>query len=558
MWKKIIAATALIVLVAAAVRLLTRDDDEEPFRPVERSEIDDPAQLDDLHLELAGLDSTSWVSSYRPGEASSGFNLLFYRRRVPMIIDMNGNLVHVWPRVRAIGRARLQRDGRLAVIGTDNLIKEYDWEGNLTWFFQLPREGDFPHHDLRKLDNGNYLILGRDTTTRADYIWEVNQQQQIVWEWWSVDHIEAFPTWDLGSRDPIHSNSIQVLPPNRWFEAGDERFRPGNILVSGRSLDTIFIIDRMTGDVVWTYSQGLDGQHEALMASGELRDAGLILVFNNGLEDRYAYRTSAVQAIDPVAAEVVWEYRSETFFSSAGGTAQLLPGGTTLITSSQGGRVFEITPDGHIVWELTPPFNPMRVARVPYDHCPQLAAMQRTPETEVRDKNRKPHVDQDLYRFESRSETDGRVIGGRQKRLLQSLDACRELLMPVGPSLRVEFGFDENLLEGRELRARFRLTVAPEGQPPEPLMDVTVNTGDRKLWLRRSINLQPYELQRLTMCLSASVEGAVGDGRQPAAWAIPSIQSRSERLAFGGRRQRISDQERRVRQQNLEALGYVE
>jgi hypothetical protein len=557
MSKKVVAVTALIALIAATVWFLTKED-EEPVRLLERSEIDDPAQLDELHLELADLDPTSWVRRYRPRKASSGFNLVFYRRRVPMIIDMNGNIVHVWPRVRVIGRARLHRDGRLAVIGTDNLIKEYDWEGNLTWFFQLPREGDFPHHDLRKLDNGNYLILGRDITTHADYVWEINEEKEIVWEWWSSDHIEDFPTWDLESRDPTHSNSIQALPPNRWFEAGDERFRPGNILVSARNLDTIFIIDRVTGEVVWTYSRGLDRQHEAVMASEDLRDAGLILIFNNGLEDRYAYRESAVQAIDPVAAEGVWEYRSENFFSSAGGIAQLLPGNTTLIASSRGGRVFEIMPDGRFVWEWVPPFNPMRVARLPYDHCPQLAAMQRSPETPVRSKNRKPHVDHDLYRFEDIRRADERMIEGREKHLLRSLDECRELLMPVGPSLRVEFGFDKNRLEGRDLRARFQLTVTTDGQPPETLMDANVNTGDPELWLRRSINLKQYELQRLTMCLSTSVEGAIGDGEQPAAWAIPSIQSRRERLVYVDRRRRITDQERRVREQNLEALGYVE
>ena len=336
MSKKIVIGAVVIVLVATAVWLLTRKD-EEPFRPVDHSEIDDPAQLDELHLELADLDPSSWVRRFRPNRASSGFNLVLYRRRVPMIIDMNGNIVHVWPRVRAIGRTRLHRDGRLAVIGTDNLVKEYDWDGNLTWFFQLPRKGDFPHHDLQKLDNGNYLILGNDITTHADYVWEVNEQKEVVWEWRSLDHLQDFPSWDLESPDPIHSNSIQELPANRWFEAGDERFRPGNILVSGRNLDTIFIIDRMTGGVVWTYSHGLDRQHEAVMVNKELRNAGLILVFNNGLEDRNAYRTSAVQAIEPVATEVVWEYRSENFFSSVGGTAQPLPKNTTLISSSQGG-----------------------------------------------------------------------------------------------------------------------------------------------------------------------------------------------------------------------------
>jgi hypothetical protein len=558
MSKKIETGVVVFVIVAAVAVWLLTGNEEESFRPVEVSEIDDPAQLDELHLELAELDPTSWVRRYRPARASSGFNLVLYRRRVPMVIDMNGNIVHVWPRVRAIGRARLLRDGRLAVIGTDNLVKEYDWEGDLTWFFQLPRKGDFPHHDLHKLDNGNYLILGNEITTHADYIWEVNEQKEVVWEWWSQDHIETFPTWDPDSPDPTHSNSIQELPPNRWYEGGDERFRPGNILVSGRNLDTIFIIDRLTGEVVWTYSEGLDRQHEALMVSEGLVDAGLILIFNNGLENRYAYRSSAVQAIDPVSAEVVWEHRSENFFSSVGGTAQPLPGNTTLITSSQGGRVFEIDHDGRFVWEWAPPFKPMRVARLPYDHCPQLAALQRAPETRVRPRNRKPYIDHDLYRFEFLPQTEARVINGREKHLLRTLDACRELLMPVGPALRIEFGFDKNLLEGRDLSARFQITVAPDGEAPESLMDVSVHTGDQNLWRRRSINLEQYELRRLTMCLSVEVGGSMGDGEQPAAWTSPSILSRRERLAQVDRRRQITDQERRVREQNLEALGYVE
>jgi hypothetical protein len=310
--------------------------------------------------------------------------------------------------------------------------------------------------------------------------------------------------------------------------------------------------------VVWTYSDGLDRQHEALMVSADLLDAGLILVFNNGLEDRYAYRESAVQAIDPVAGEVAWEHRSESFFSSVGGTAQPLPKNTTLITSSQGGRVFEITHDGRFVWEWAPPFKPMRVARLPYNHCPQLDSVSRSPESRVRPKNRQPYIDHDLYRFEFLPQTEERVIEGREKHLLRSLDACRELLMPVGPSLRVEFGLDKNRIGGRDLRARFRLTVAADGQPPETLMDVNVDAGDQKLWRRQSINLKQYELQRLTMCLSTSVEGSAGDGEEAAAWANPSIQSRRERSAQVDRRRRITDQERRVREQNLEALGYVE
>ena len=76
------------------------------------------------------------------------------------------------------------------------------------------------------------------------------------------------------------------LPPNRWFDAGDERFRPGNILVSARNLNAIFIIDKTSGEVVWRYSDGLDYQHEAIMVERDLekaaRFADRLLIMNKG------------------------------------------------------------------------------------------------------------------------------------------------------------------------------------------------------------------------------------------------------------------------------------
>jgi hypothetical protein len=43
------------------------------------------------------------------------------------------------------------------------------------------------------------------------------------------------------------------------------------------------------------------------------------------------------------------------FFTARGGDAQRLPNGNTLICESEKGRVFEITPEGEIVWEFWHP-----------------------------------------------------------------------------------------------------------------------------------------------------------------------------------------------------------
>jgi hypothetical protein len=45
---------------------------------------------------------------------------------------------------------------------------------------------------------------------------------------------------------------MSVLGPNKWFEAGDQRFNPDNILIDSREANFIVIIDKKTGKVVWS------------------------------------------------------------------------------------------------------------------------------------------------------------------------------------------------------------------------------------------------------------------------------------------------------------------
>jgi outer membrane protein assembly factor BamB len=527
-------------------------------RPPALSVIDDTSRLDDKHLELLDVDPFSWVRQYSPEGSHGGYNLVLYRRRVPLIIDMNGRAIHSWPEVRATGRVRLNSDGSLAVIGLDNLIKEYTWDGELQWHFQLPDRHDFPHHDLVRMQNGNYLILAHDGHGRADYLLEVDREEGTVWDWWFKEHTADFPGWKSDITDPSHTNSIRELPPNRWYDGGDDRFKPGNILVSARSLNTIFIVDKASGDVVWSYSQGLDGQHEAVMLDQSLRRPGLIMFFNNGLENLSAYRRSRVQVIDPVTGAQVWEYGSDFFFSSVGGTAQPLPGNSVLVTSSHGGRVFEVKGRRKIVWEWAPPYLPMRVERVPYDHCPQLAELPLPVEIPVIPEDRRPFVDSDLYSFDFRWQTERRKVDGRVRRLIALTDGCRDLRVPVGATLRTEFGIDGERLGDRAVEARFRLTIDDHERPSETLVDVLLNEKSDPLWKRQTVSIARYALRHVTMCIETEIEGGRPDPAEVVLWANPQILSAADRERRAARSERISEQEQRLREQQLKTLGYVD
>jgi hypothetical protein len=551
----IIAVVVLMVLVAGAIVW-------RHARPLDHGQqshlvIDDPAMHDDLHLELAEQEPERWIRQFDPERSNPGYNLVFYRRRVPLIIDMNGRVVHSWPEVRATGRARLNPDGSLAVIGSDNLIKEYSWDGELQWFYQLDDVNDLPHHDVIRLQNGNYLILAHNDGIHTDYLLEVDRQSRVVWDWYIEEHTKSFPNWDGESTDPSHSNSIRELPWNQWYEQGDERFRPGNILVSARNLNTIFIIDRVSGDVVWTCSNGLDGQHEAVMIGPDQRRSGLIMVFNNGFENLFDYRRSSVQIINPITGKVEWEYRSEFFFSLIGGTAQPLYQQNVLITSSHSGRVFEVQPTGRIVWEWTPPYLPMRVARVPYDHCPQLADLPKPTEVEIIPEDRRPLIDADLYRFEFKRNTNKKMIDGGEKHVLTSLNCCRDLRIPVDAVVHGEFGFDGELLAGRSVKARFQLTIDDGENPRVTLIDETIDDRSDKLWVRRMVPINGYAMKEITMCVETDIQADFEIPSDVVFWATPLILSRADRERLAARNGHITEQERRLREQQLKSIGYI-
>ncbi len=515
------------------------------------------SKADRLARELRSLDPVSWVRAYDPARSAGGYNLVLFHRRLPAILDMNGRVVHWWPEVRASGRARLGADGRLTVISTENAVEEYAWDGRQTLEYRLPGPEDLLHHDFIWLRNGNLLLLAKDPLS-GDYLLEVTRDGREVWRWQFKDHRQAFPGWDDSRSDPTHANSVFELEGNRWFAGGDRRFRPGNILVSARNLSTVLVIDRETGDVVWMFSRGLDNQHEASMIASDEPGEGTILLFDNGLEDLHRYRRSRVLAVDPISGAAIWSYRSQWFFSAVGGTAQALPGGNVLIASSRGGRVMEVTHNGDIVWELVPPYLPMRPLRVASDHCPQLAALTPVEPVPVAPPPDQPYIDVGLYRFGLPQEFQTAVIAGRSRDVLNVQTDCRALWIPPGASLDVGFGIlPPEDSESSTVAGRFRLELR-RGEGPDTLVDVEV-AADGEAWVETpSIELEGLAYSRLRMCLAAEVTVGEDEAAGRLVWSQPRIESEVLRPAESRKAWSPGERELAVQRRQLEALGYVE
>jgi hypothetical protein len=404
------------------------------------------------------------VTIFDPARTWNGYTVLSpLATQAVIVIDMNGNVVKRWDDFNssAGGPARVLPGG--GVIGAKGARPPYqeslelvqrDFDGKLIWSFNRSEEIELrdagkvwsarQHHDWQRVDfpagyyspdatpavtGSNTLILTHthhklpavaDVNLEDDRLIEVTPDGRIVWEWTAGEHIDelgfapdaraaikaaADVNAARNSFDWLHVNSATYLGPNRWFDAGDQRFAPTNVIISSRQASLLAIVAR-DGKIVWRLGPDFSateelkkirqiiGQHHAHLIPKGLPGAGNLLVFDNGGSSGYGFAgpiapngvgafarsTSRVLEINPVTLELVWSYTAPRFFSTNISSAQRLPNGNTLVTEGAGGRMFEVVNDGTIVWEY---MNPMfegprqsndvyRAYRLPYDWIPQL------------------------------------------------------------------------------------------------------------------------------------------------------------------------------------------
>lgn len=400
---------------------------------------------------------------YDPAKADNSYVLFPGGDDVSRLIDLTGKVIHEWKFTgqpvafvdpALIGGAR----GHVFVTleteegkGTDlvpgrtqtrirKTVGEVDWEGSRVWAFGSSAPGGraLQHHDIARLSNGNTLVLSNISyplpgfaapQVLDDVAYEVNSDGDIVWTWAASDHLDEFGfTADelklvkaTKNGDYLHVNSLKPVGPNHWFDEGDQRFAPDNLIFDSRSANFIAIADRKTRKIVWTLGphyppvsedggttsrkvprpvDQISGQHDAQIIPKGLPGAGNLLVFDNQGEAGYPHAAvsytggSRVLEINPVTKEIVWQYTGSSsgqpgwaFRSTHISNARRLPNGNTFINEGQIGRLFQVTPAGEIVWEYINPYprrgkDPdtgrttvnyavYRAQPVPYDWAPE-------------------------------------------------------------------------------------------------------------------------------------------------------------------------------------------
>jgi hypothetical protein len=198
-------------------------------------------------------------------------------------------------------------------------------------------------HGTTRLKNGNYVlqsykmhILPNNTQVQSFLFEEVNEDNEVVFVWDSINHVypdekqseEMRSYWiENDINDYFHGNSIA--------ETSD-----GNFLVSARHLNQILKVSRATGEILWRLggvtsdfvfvddpNSGFSHQHSV----SELPNGNILLYDNGNLHSPPVTRMVEYRLDETsMTATLVWSY-TDGRFTYATGSVQRLANGNTFI-----------------------------------------------------------------------------------------------------------------------------------------------------------------------------------------------------------------------------------
>ena len=333
------------------------------------------------------------VTIYDPQRAQNGFTLYTSgHSQKAYLISMSGEIVHewhlpysqIWDDSAAV--AAPEPDDRIymrkaQILPNGDLLALYVAIGTSPWgmgLVRLTKDSEVvwkylqqTHHDFDVGPDGRIYALTHEIRNDAvpghqhlappridDYAVVLSPDGEELQKIWLLGALARSPyafalstvPWYVGEGkgDYLHTNSIDVVTEE---EAANAPFAaPGQILLSLREVGTIALLDPAREEMVWALRGPWLRQHDADL----LPDGRLLLFDNEGAPDG----RSRLLELDPTTQEIAWSYAGDErhpFYSRVRSAQERLPNGNTLVTESDGGRLFEVTPGGEIVWEYVNP-----------------------------------------------------------------------------------------------------------------------------------------------------------------------------------------------------------
>ncbi len=242
---------------------------------------------------------------------------------------------------------------------------------------------------------------------------------EIVWEWRAWDHLiqdldDSKENFGVVGDHPelIDANFAAEAESGTpgvtgidWLHSNGLSYNAerDEIVLSVRNFNEIWIIDHSTttaeaaghtggksgkgGDLLYRWGnpqayrrgteldQQLFKQHDPRWIPKNYPDEGMLTVFNNGngrpgefyssaerlvlpLDSSGQYFLEAGEAFGPDSAALVLDwFNAERFYSGIMSGTHALPNGNQMVSVSEGGHFFELTPEGKVVWDYVNPIS---------------------------------------------------------------------------------------------------------------------------------------------------------------------------------------------------------
>jgi hypothetical protein len=310
-------------------------------------------------------------------QAAKGYRLIqgafcFPNKRFGVILlDQDGKVAHTWEisqddkpwdgepdtNVFPHGLGVLPDGSLLTGYDSGSTLEKYDWCGNLIWRLQ----GRFDHSIVFEGDSAFWIWNTGDAGKASGYIMDkisadtgkilksINMQQVMD----ANPGIDIFgvrqfdgateSTWIETGGGQWHPNDIEPLSEGlaRYYP----EFQAGDLLISMRSLNLVFVLDQNTLKVKWWRLGAARRQHDP-----DWNRRGTITIFDNNMNRGH----SNIVELWPTTykSKILLAGSKYDFYSSIRGKHQLLPNGDILVTSTQQGRVFEVDQDGKITFDF--------------------------------------------------------------------------------------------------------------------------------------------------------------------------------------------------------------
>lgn len=203
------------------------------------------------------------------------------------------------------------------------------------WGHPTPGKEATRYHDVDRINDSHLVVAD----IFLDGVFVVNTDtDEIEWRWNASD---AFPTKGTGGdypKDWSHINDVEVL-------------EDGRIMVSPSNMDRVVFLTPRQHAVDGAWTLGAEDNYDVL---SEQHNPDFINESNGGpaavVADSENNRVIEYQRTDGGEWERTWTWRDGRMQWPR--DADRLPNGHTLISDSNGNRVFEVDENGSIVWDI--------------------------------------------------------------------------------------------------------------------------------------------------------------------------------------------------------------